>query len=292
MIIVKLSGGLGNQLFQYAVGRQLAKLARTQLKLDILSYNTYKVHDYSLPHFNIQECIASKKEINELKHGKIGSLARIFPSLIGMYLLPSTYIKEKEFQFNPEILKRPDGVYLDGYWQNEKYFSGIEDEIRQELTVNKTPRGKNKELGKIIMASSKSVCIHIRRGDYTQPKTRRVHGLCSLDYYYKSVELICQKVKNPHFFIFSNDMDWVYENLKISSSTTLVEHNNSNKDYEDLRLMTKCSHHIIANSTFSWWAAWLSNNLEKIVIAPKKWFVDKHLNSQTKDLFPKSWIKI
>ena len=290
MIVVKLKGGLGNQLFQYAMGRSLAKIHRTVLKMDISFFDTYELHEYSIGPFNIQENFASAKEIRELSFGNKGVLNRVVGRLLHKSkVYAPTYVKEKMFQFDHETLNLPDGVYLDGYWQSEKYFADIVGTIRQEFIVKTLPVGKDKELGE-SMASCESVNLHIRRGSYLNPPYNKVHGTCSLDYYFRCIEQICKKVKNPHFFIFSDDPEWARNNLKLSYLTTLVDHNGADKDYEDLRLMTQCKYHILANSTFSWWGAWMSQRAEKMVFAPRQWFVKSGTN--TEDLLPMGWKKM
>ena len=234
MIITRLIGGLGNQLFQYAVGRHLAEIHKTELKIDTSGFETYKLHKYSLWPFNIQENFASSQEIESLtaqeRVGGESMLARVLRKT----LKPAkTHIREKElFSFDPKILRLPDGVYLDGYWQTEKYFVDITGIIRQEATVKFQQTGKDKGLADMI-ASTESVSLHIRRGDYvSNPKTKQVHGICGIDYYARCVEHIAQILKNPHFFIFSDDPEWVRTNLKLPYPNTLVDHNDADKNYE------------------------------------------------------------
>ena len=292
MIVVKLIGGLGNQLFQYAVARHIAEIHRVVLKIDISGFETYKLHKYSLWPFNIQENFASLEEVTALTVRKQGIVERVIRRVLHKPPKPApTHIREKKrFHFNPDILNLSAGVYLDGSWQSEKYFADIETVIRQEFTV-KTPQvGKDKELAE-QMASCESVSLHIRRGDYVSDShTNQILGPSDLDYYFRCVEYFTQTVKNPHFFIFSDEPEWARNNLKLSYPTTLVDHNEADKNYEDLRLMSQCRHNIIANSTFSWWGAWLGQNPKKIVLAPKRWFKSDDYNP--KDLIPDKWIKV
>ncbi len=291
MIIVRLIGGLGNQLFQYAVARHLAEIRGTALKIDVSGFETYKLHKYSLWPFNIQEHFASPEEVAMLtpKRGIVGRILR--RALRRPQKLANTHIKEKSlFYFDCEILNLPDGIYLNGYWQSEKYFANIEDIIRREVTVKMSQMDKNKELAELI-ASCAAVSIHIRRGDYiSNNDTNKKHGTCELDYYFRCVEHLGQMVERPHFFIFSDDPGWAHDNLKLTHPTTIVDHNGVDKNYEDLRLMSQCRYNIIANSSFSWWGAWLNKNLDKIVLAPKKWLRSGHID--TSDLIPDSWIQL
>jgi hypothetical protein len=281
-------GGLGNQMFQYSAGRRLAYANGVELKLDTFSFKECNLRTYSLGIFNVQENLATREEVEALTVGKRSLVERFSTKILGRKhsSLPS-HVREK--QFAPEILNLPDNVYLDGYWQSEKYFTDIEDIIRKEFTVKTDQERKNRKLAELI-ASCDSVSLHIRRGDYVStPEIRKVHGTCSLDYYFRCVDQLSKTVKNPHFFIFSDDHDWASDNLKLPHPTTLVDHNGM-KAYEDLRLMSQCRHHIIANSSFSWWGAWLNKNQDKIVIAPQSWFNDS--SRDTKDLIPDSWVRI
>lgn len=283
MIITKLIGGLGNQMFQYAAGRSLAHANNTQLKLDISGYNNQKgitPRSYMLDIFNIQSNYANKTEIYKFRGNNI--LLRIFKM--------NPYIMEKQFYFDPKIHIVKDNSYLDGYWHSEKYFKNIEQIIRQEFTYINKPDKTNKELIKQI-DSCNSVSVHVRLGDYVEDeKTNQFHGVCRLDYYKAAITHEARQVKSPHFFVFSDDPGWCKANLHLKYPTTYVTNNHGGKDYEDMRLMSECKHNIIANSSFSWWAAWLNQYPDKTVIAPKKWFNDKSIN--TRDLIPKSWIKI
>ena len=292
MIIVKLRGGLGNQMFQYAIGRRMAYVLGVKLKLDIFGFANYKLRTYDLSPFNIQENFASPEEVTALTIRKRGIAERVIRRVLRKPPKRApTYIREKKlFHFDPDILDLSDGVYLEGSWQNEKYFADIEAIIRQEFTVKIPQAGKDKELAEQI-ASCESVSLHIRRGDYvSNSHTNQFHGTCDLDYYLRCVDCLTKTVKNPHFFIFSDDPEWAHNNLKLPYPMTIVDHNKADKDYEDLRLMSQCKHHIIVNSTFSWWGAWLSQNSEKIVLAPKRWL--KSDDYDPKDLIPDKWTKV
>lgn len=292
MIIVQLIGGLGNQMFQYAMARRSAILKETDLKFDISCFKYYEDRKYDLGCFNIAGDFASDKEIYRLKGPEDKKIPRKIFKIINK-IKPyhkRSYIMERHYCFDPDILKISNNVYLEGYWQSEKYFKEIENIIRSEFKIKHRPDPANKELGSLI-SGSHSVSIHIRRGDYiADPDINKVHGTCSLEYYNAAIEKIAKIIKDPHFFIFSDDTVWAENNLKIDYPTTLIKGNSGNKDYEDMRLMSFCRHNIIANSSFSWWGAWLGENPDKIVIAPKKWFNDQSIN--TGDLLPRSWHRI
>ena len=291
MIIVKIIGGLGNQLFQYSLGRNLAIKKNTELKLDISGFKDYKLHAYSLNHFNITENIASKKEIARLKkyQNKPGKIWFFYNRLIAD---KKRYFQERQSHFDNKVFDISNDCYVDGYYQSEKYFKEIEDIIRQDIAVKTEIQGIDDEMATKIQ-SVNAISIHIRRGDYaSDTETTSYHGLCSLEYYKKAIRMISEKVSNPHFFVFSDDHEWVKKNIILSYPTTYVDHNGPDKNYGDLRLMSLCKHFIIANSSFSWWGAWLAKNPNKIVIGPKKWFNNVKPNIKTNDVIPEAWIKI
>ncbi|MBC8490515.1 MAG: alpha-1,2-fucosyltransferase [Bacteroidetes bacterium] len=298
MVITNIIGGLGNQLFMYAAARRLAHIHNVPLRLDISGFKKddkwSRLRTYRLKYFNIKAEIATTNEISRLKginqkgvNWKILNINK----RIGHYYRQS-YVKERNFHFDPAILKLSGNVYMDGYWQSEKYFSDIEDIIRREFTLAESPDKLNFEFAKRIEKSS-SISIHIRRGDYIEDsEALSLHGTLGLDYYSRAINFISEKVRDPHFYVFSDDYEGAKRNIKIDYPATFVKYNNAEKDYADLWLMSLCKHHIIAHSTFSWWGAWLNNNPDKMVIAPKRWFADEKMNSQTKDLIPEGWIRL
>ncbi|OGM91147.1 hypothetical protein A2999_01225 [Candidatus Wolfebacteria bacterium RIFCSPLOWO2_01_FULL_38_11] len=287
MIITKLTGGIGNQMFQYAMARAVAEQNKVDLGIDISWFDRYKNNltprEYALDDFNISGKLL-KTGIFYRILSKLSFLENIRPPQ------RKYYIKEKQiFHFDPEVFKISGNVYLDGYWQNEKYFKDIEEIIRKEFTL-KNPF--NKIISGIAekISETNSVSLHIRRGDYVKDKiTNQLHGVCSLDYYLNAINRILEKVSKPSFFIFSDDIEWAKNNLKLNYSTFFIS-DNLIKDSEELVLMSKCKHNIIANSSFSWWGAWLNQNPQKIVIAPKQWFKDSSI--KTDDLIPDSWQRI
>jgi len=234
MIVVQLIGGLGNQMFQYAAARQLAEIHQTSLKIDISEFKEYKTHKYALMHFNIIEDFISKDELFGIED-----------------------IKERFFHFDSDFKKLPDNVRLKGYWQSEKYFVDIANIIRRELTIKEPLPSKDEEIAG-CMRGCDSVSLHIRRADYLpNAYAGQILEACSLDYYLCAVERVVRLVKDSHFFVFTDDKVWTRNNFKLSHPLTFVDHNGPDKNYEDMRLMSLCKHHIIANSTFSWWGAWL-----------------------------------
>lgn len=289
MIVVCLKGGLGNQMFQYALGRHLAYIHNSRLKVDITVYHPESPRQYSLGAFNIKENFASPDEIKGLTDIHLNKFQQWLHDLLHNHpKRPPTYICNNHSDFNPEVLNLPDNIYLEGYWCSEKYFIDIADIIRKEFTVKTPQTDKNKELAELIN-STESVSIHFRRGDYIEDqKAEQSHGICTLDYYYSCIEHVTSELTKPHFFIFSDNPLWCKNNLQLLRPATFVEHNSPSQSYEDLRLMSQCRHNIIANSTFSWWGAWLNPNKDKLVLAPRKWFARKDKNS--KDIIPSQWI--
>ena len=283
MIIANLRGGLGNQLFQYAFARRMSIVNNDDLKLDIYSgYTNDKFkRKYSLNNLNIKEELATHKEIKKIKYpyGIFSKIKRFINFKI---------LKRYNVEFKKENLNLKGNLYLDGYWQSEKYFFDTRNTLLKELTLKNSFSGVAKDIEKQEIECN-SVSLHIRRADYILNKqVNNDFGVCDLDYYYKAIKIIKNKVNNPHFFIFSDDINWAKDNLKIDDPIIFVSRANL-QDYEELMLMTKCKHNIIANSSFSWWGAWLNNNPNKIVIAPKQWF--KNLKINTKDIVPETWIR-
>lgn len=291
MIITKLIGGIGNQMFQYAIARSIAYTNQTDFKLDITGFESikppYTPREYELGIFNIIELFATTDEIQRYKEKK-SLVTAVFEKIVppGYHY----YYEKKKFNYDPGVFELKGDIYLDGYWQTEKYFKGIENVILNDFTVKTEPAERNKALLYKIK-NCNAVAVHIRRGDYaSNPQASSSHGTCSLEYYRKCVDLIVKRVSDPHFFIFSDDSQWTIEHFKIDLPTTFISHNEPSKGYEDLRLMRHCKHFIIANSSFSWWGAWLSRNSDKIVLAPKRWLRKEGIS--TEDLIPEGWIMI
>lgn len=292
MIIVKLMGGLGNQMFQYSAGRCLSHLHKTELKLD-LSYlnadpqNKYTKRDYKLDAFGINAEFANENDIKSflpLDRGKItNTLMRKLP-----ILFDKVVANESGHKFMKEFYSFPKDVYLNGFWQSEHYFEPVMDIIRKEFTIRETLTGSNAELSNKIV-SYNSVSLHIRRGDYVDLKEANAfHGTCSLEYYREAIEYLKKKEKEFNLFIFSDDVLWAKENLKTDNPVYFVDLNNPG--HIDIHLMGLCKHNIIANSSFSWWGAWLNKNPDKTVIAPKQWFAD--ISHVTPDIYPQNWIRL
>lgn len=296
MIIVKLWGGLGNQMFQYAAARALALRNSDALKLDISWFDSIAPGDtprkYELGVYPVAAEPASKAESRRLCGPDIRRCPKILKRLAASigYQPPKSCIRESSLRFDPAIMEAHGDIYLDGYWQSEKYFVDAAEIIRREFTPQCSPEPVNAGFLQQIGKCS-SVSVHFRRGDYvTNPHAAAYHGFISPDYYSSAMAEISRQVPGAHFFLFSDDVQWVRENLRSDFPVTYVDGNGEANAYEDIRLMSACRHHIIANSSFSWWGAWLGANQEKVVIAPERWFNSDDMG--TEDLIPEGWLRL
>jgi hypothetical protein len=294
MIIVKLMGGLGNQMFQYALGRTLSFELNTRLKFEVSSFEKdfYK-RVYQLKYFNLETESIEVDELERLLNGPKDILSKAICGLF--HLKPYSLIYEKGFDYNTNISQVSCNVYLIGYWQSERYFIKYKDLIKKDFVFKNKLSGLNMELAKEI-ENTNSVCVHFRRlhgisrtGEIDK-KGINFHGASSMEYYKRAISIINEKIEEPHYFVFSDDFKFAEENLKLNYPTTFVTNNDDEHCYNDLRLMSLCKHQIIANSSFSWWGAWLNDNLDKIVIAPKVFFAEEAINLE--DRFPEKWITI
>jgi hypothetical protein len=279
MIIVRLSGGLGNQMFQYAFGKALSLKNSCKIVLDISSYNKKNKLNtqrfYQLEHF---------PKINDIiiKNSIISKIVYLF------YKIFQKKIVEDDFYKYNEINAKIKNGYFIGFWQNHNYFSKYKKEISLDFDFDHGAKLKTQPLSEKII-NSNSVSIHIRRGDYIHnDQAKNYHGNIQIGYYTNAIKSIADKIKDPVYYIFSDDIDWVKNNLNIESSYYVS--NKGYSDIEEMYLMTICKHNIIANSTFSWWGAYLNKNPDKIVIAPKKWLNNDNYN--TSGVIPDNWIKI
>lgn len=296
MIIVKLMGGHSNQLFQYAAGRRLAKKHNTELLLDLSWFDSIDPKDtprfYELGCYPLKANIAdmSKVEIrnqNEtasrlerLKH-RLGKDNRVWA------------LAQVGNGFNRNVLTAPNNTMLVGWWQTEKFFKDIRPELLDELEPSDKPNKKNQTLIN-LMKQTESIFIHVRRGDYaSNAHAKAFHGLKDQDYYYAAFEKMLSHVPkskraNIHIFLASNDLAWSKKNLKFSYPVSYLDNKNGS---DDMRVGKHCKHDICSNSSFSWWAAWLNENPDKIVVAPKTWFEDEQANAET-EIVPAQWLRI
>jgi hypothetical protein len=293
MLIIKLQGGLGNQMFQFAFASILAQKNKTKVLIDGSIFERvektpgFTPRKFELAIFDIHYDWVSELDVISFHHlSKINKLKK----RLGLNY-PKRY-KEPSFGFQMDALSMRSPVYLKGYFQSYKYYIGYEDFIKQLFSFPvDTLDGINEEVLNTIK-NSNSIAIHIRRGDYVNDTiTSEYHGSCSLDYYLEALKLLASKNKDFTLVFFSDDNDWVKEQFKdLPYSKIFVDNNKNENSWKDMLLMSSCSHNVIANSSFSWWSAWLNTNPDKIVIAPKEWFKSKDYENTT--LLPKEWIKL
>jgi len=292
MIISHLIGGLGNQMFQFAAGRALSLDRQVPLYLDVQDFAGYALHNgYELDRiFNINAQLAGNIELKKVLGWRAYSPVRkklYRPQLVK--LRGKKMFVDTQFSSWSQINEVPDDCYLMGNWQTEHYFDKVREVIRADFSFKIPPAGRNAELAEKI-SRCVAVSLHVRRGDYAaNAATQAFHGLCSLDYYRRAIEYVINRVPNSVFFIFSDDIPWVRENLQLVYPCHYVDHNKGDESYNDMRLMSLCTHHIIANSSFSWWGAWLNPRFDKIVVAPQRWVLS---DFDASDIVPSSWTKI
>ena len=283
MIIVKIKGGLGNQMFQHALGKRLSLDWGQELKYDLSWFKNIKNGETTrvlgISDFNIDIREATQIEIKK-------NTPNIF--FIFLNKIKTRLNKNIFFKFNPRLIKKKKGTFLDGYFQSHEYFDSIRKELLNDFTLkNGYSQVAQKQKDEII-SSDNSVGLHIRRGDFVT-SCKDYNGLCSLNYYKEAISIIKQKYPKIKIFVFSDDIEWAKENIKFADPMFFVS-GQGFSDAEEMLLMSLCKHQIIANSTFSWWSAWLNKNNDKIVVSPKKWLVVVDID--TSDLLPTEWIKI
>ncbi|MDD5596856.1 MAG: alpha-1,2-fucosyltransferase [Victivallaceae bacterium] len=292
MTIVKIQGGLGNQMFQYAFGRALSLKKTEPLKLDISSYPDHNRREYYLNYYNISAEFATQEEscFAQYQYQPLywRILCRILKKTCPPQIALSCLVQNGSEYFDKIYDKRY--IYYNGYWQNEKYFNEIRDELLRTFTLKNTFSDRTVTYLKQI-SENNSIAIHVRRTDYANnPTTNKFHGLLDIKYYEQAIDFINARVKKNDIFIFSDDIDWCKNNF-IRYNPVYIK---NTAPHEDIFLMSKCQHNIIANSSFSWWGAWLNENKEKIVVAPEQWFADDLANEQAyKDgLIPDNWVRL
>lgn len=287
---ILLQGGLGNQMFQYAFYlAQKQKNPKVKCDSSIVKikneHNGYELYNV----FKIKTEASAltyvfTKILNRLKSNK--NITRLISIFLKITLIKDSIPSE----YKPEILVTKTRNYYLGYWQSEKYFKNISETIRTAFTFDVTKLSQESRQTAQEIQNTNSISIHIRRGDYLLDKYQKLYGgICTLDYYTKAINHMLKNFPDCKFFIFSDDIKWVEENLcNLIHNKTFIDFNKGKNSWQDMYLMSICKHNIIANSSFSWWAAWLNLNKNKIVISPNKF-----LNiGDSKDLIPEDWIKI
>lgn len=281
-------------MFQYAAGRALAERHGTDFRLDTRLFEGYSLHNgYELERvFDIDSRIATSRELKKMIGWRATRLGRKILRYKRMsFLAGRSYFIEGAPAFNEKVFCVPQNCYLSGYWQSERYFSNeYANLIRNQFTFKTPLSGINSEIADKI-ASCNSVSLHIRRGDYvSNSATNDRHGTCPVTYYENAMSYIEKNVDSPTYFVFSDDINWVKQSLKFQNPYYFVSHNVGLESYNDMRLMSFCKHNIIANSSFSWWGAWLNTNTGRQVIAPNVWM--KGMSIDIDSRIPSAWIKL
>lgn len=292
MIVVRLLGGLGNQMFQYALGRALALKNHDCLKLDLERYTQLArkagARQFALSHFNIQAEIATPAEIYRAKY-PLGALSEFVLKL-------RKQPKDLKVGFDPAVLRRKGNLYLEGFWQSEDYFKQYSDAIRKDFTPKESlglaAQTILDEINNADAAGRVPVSVHVRRGDYVHhPQIAQTLGTLADQYYLQAAELLTEKIQSARIqlFISSDDIPWVQSHLHLKFAATYVSRPGI-QDWEEMLLMAACRHHIIANSSFSWWGAWLNVDPTKIVIGPARWALKNP--ARYTDILPPAWLRV
>jgi hypothetical protein len=290
MIIMRLYGGLGNQMFQYALGRRLALLKKTSLWFDLTWFAETRPdggtkREFQLDRFRIRGRRLPDRLCEHLLHKS--------PFQILNWLETPSRFDEQGPGFDARVFDCPRMAYIDGYWQTEKYFDAIESTIRNDFAlVASLAPARRKILDRL--KGRKSTSVHVRRGDYVEnPAASALHGVCSAEWYAQAMMLMADGLENHCFVVFSDDIAWAKTNLPFYENTIFVDSEFDGRAYEDIHLMARCQNHIIANSSFSWWGAWLNPSKSKKVIAPKRWFLaDTYMKAAMNDRIPPSWMQL
>lgn len=284
-VVARITGGLGNQLFQYAMGRALAARHSARLLLDLSHYEAAGTHThrgFELAAFKTRFDVATGADLAPFRP----SLVKRVLARTGLASGPRV-LHQRGFGFNPEALGVEPPIYLDGTWQSEQYFTMCSEALRTEVTLNSALSGEAAALANRLYSQC-SISVHVRRGDYAHdPKTRDYHGLLSMAYYTGAIQWMLERLPEARFFVFSDEPQWAREHLRADAPVTVLP---VRSGPEDLMLMAQCRHHIIANSSFSWWGAWLNPSDAKLVVAPRRWFADASI--RTNDLLPATWTRL
>jgi Glycosyl transferase family 11 len=292
MVVAKLMGRLGNQMFQYATARSAAARVDTSVKLDTSWIDYYRGRSgpnwpYELDRFPLDVEVGHIRKYARLPaHRRLQrALQRILPR---RRPLLRVIREDSSYAFVPEVLTAGNDVYLDGFWQCEDYFSDSEGLVRSEFAFQAPLSESGNELARQIEVGT-SVSLHVRRGDYL--RVRSLHAL-DREYYVRALQLLADELGDYQVVVFSDDLEWCKAHLKLERPTVFVEREHvTGSALEDMHLMSLCDHHVIANSSFSWWGAWLDPRPDKIVVAPKCWFRDPDLEAGDQRV-PPSWIRI
>jgi len=286
---VRLTGGLGNQMFQYAAARAVALRCGEPLALD-LCWFANPLASETPRHYALGNFCLDAELLNEVQpRVRFARARRWLEKRLRKEKLGMPIYWQKTFRYDPGILDVRAPAYLDGYFQSERYFVDCADAIFADFQPRHAP-GEKTRLMLDRIRGTQAICMHVRRGDYVSSRLASAqHGLCPIDYYERGLEIVVAKLDQPHCFVFSDDPAWVRNNLALRCATTVVDIHGPDEPQEDLRLMAACHSYVIANSSLSWWGAWLGRREGKQVIAPARWFLKEGLD--TSDLVPEDWIR-
>jgi len=292
MVISHILGGLGNQMFQYAAGRAVAFRCQQPYRLDLTGFENYALHQgFEIDRiFSAPVTLATYQDVRAGLGWRSGKVIRKVLGRLNSSLFngPNLAI-EPHFNYWPDLRNRGPSCYLMGYWQSEKYFKDCEDLLRADFNF-KLPLDEINLETSMRIQGEQCISLHVRRGDYlTHASTAKILNVCSVDYYRSAIEYMAERIPSPYFFVFSDDLQWAKQNIFVPYPVSYIEGNQGPRSYIDMQLMSLCAHQIIANSTFSWWGAWLNKYPEKIVIAPRHWF-NNGMNDS--DLIPSNWVRI
>jgi hypothetical protein len=296
VIVARLQGGLGNQMFQYAAGRALAARWGVPLRLDVSGFPDVRGRECHIFRYPVAARQAEPAEVAAFPpapppRGRVarwaGALAAYARAPRPAMGVPVTFC-EGPGRGLAQFRALGDRVYLQGYWQSEAYFSGIAEEVARELTFLAPYAGANAALAAHIQ-DTRSVSVHVRRGDYvTDPELAGLYAELTPAWYARAVATACEGLDDAHVFLFSDDLDWARDNLDLPHPVTCVE-GNAGAPWEDIRLMSLCRRHVIANSSFSWWGAWLDRRPDSVVVGPRQWFGPRRAARRSRDICPARW---
>ena len=292
MIYMRLKGGMGNQMFQYATGLALARQAKTELSLDLsnLLYRNkgkdFVYRKYDLDVFRVDPSFLTSPEVlSPIMNLRVKPLSKAVRRLVTRGI---PVIREKHFHYDPELIPGArEGALYEGWFQSPRYFAGVEAEVRQAFRFSREVIPESRELLARIQETN-AICLNVRRTDFLKVDTLNA---TNLDYFLRGAAYLAERVDSPHFYVFSDDVAWCRENIKLAQPTEFVDHEHKGFKFGNyLQLMTNCRHFLIPNSSFAWWATWLNTNPDKLVVAPKMWFTDPEID--TTDLVPEVWVRL
>lgn len=290
MIYMRLKGGMGNQMFQYATGLAIARQAGTGLTLDLsnLLYRNkgkdFVYRKYDLDVFRVTPTFLTSPEVlTPIMNLRVKPLSKVVRRFVTRGI---PVINEKHFHYDPELVpSAKEGAIYEGWFQSPRYFTEVEQEVRATFRFRHDIIPESRELLSRIQGTN-AICLNVRRTDFLKVDTLNA---TNLDYFLRGAAYLAERVSNPYFYVFSDDVAWCRENIKLSHPTEFVGHEHKGFKFGNyLQLMTNCRHFLIPNSSFAWWATWLNTNPDKLVVAPKMWFTDPEID--TRDLVPDRWV--